>query len=87
LTRTSETTVTFRQPFTLSAFEGELPPGAYRVLIDEEEIPGISFLAYRRVATSMEMPANPARPGTQQILPVDQTELDTALLRDAEVVL
>lgn len=87
MTRTSETTVTFRQSFRLSAFEGELPPGPYRVLIDEEEIPGISFLAYRRIATSMEMPVNPARPGTQQILPIDQNELDTALLRDADVIL
>jgi hypothetical protein len=50
-TRTTRTTVTFKHPFTLKGVDGMLPAGDYRVLTDEELIDGLSFLAYRRVAT------------------------------------
>jgi hypothetical protein len=49
--RTTRTTVTFKHPFSLKGVDGMLPAGDYRVLTDEELIDGLSFLAYRRVAT------------------------------------
>ena len=49
--RTTRTTVTFKHPFALRGYDGVLPAGDYRVLTDEELIDGLSFLAYRRVAT------------------------------------
>ena len=43
--------MTFKHPFSLKGVDGMLPAGDYRVLTDEELIDGLSFLAYRRVAT------------------------------------
>ena len=59
-TRTTETTVTFSRSFTLSAVDGVLPAGTYRVSVDEEEIDGLSFRAFQRVATMLHLPADPA---------------------------
>jgi hypothetical protein len=39
--RTTETTITFRRPFTLSALDKAQPAGAYRVVTEEEEIDGL----------------------------------------------
>jgi hypothetical protein len=55
--RTTETTVTFRHPFTLSGVNGPQPAGTYKIIIDEAEIVGLSFLAYRRTATTLCLPA------------------------------
>ena len=49
--RTTETTITFRCPFTLSALDKVEPAGTYRVVTEEEEIGGLSFVAFRRTAT------------------------------------
>jgi hypothetical protein len=81
--RTTETTVTFQHPFTLSAFDSEQPAGTYRLVIDEEEIIGLSFLAYHRVATMLHTPALAAVGGRQQVFPTNSTELETALQTDA----
>jgi hypothetical protein len=45
--RTTETTVTFRRPFSLAALDDLQLAGTYRLTIDEEEIPPIvrSFIA------------------------------------------
>ena len=49
--RTSRKSVTFTQPFSLSGFDEVQPAGTYTVETDEELLPGLSFPAYRRVAT------------------------------------
>jgi hypothetical protein len=55
--RTSRTTVTFRHPFRLDGFNEAQPAGDYTVDVDEEMIEGLSFLAYRRVAALVHLPA------------------------------
>jgi hypothetical protein len=42
--RTIETMVTFRHPFGLAAMEATQPAGTYRLVTEEEEIPGLSSL-------------------------------------------
>lgn len=79
--RTTETTVTFGRPFNLQAFDGTLPAGNYRLVIDEEEIVGLSFLAYRRIATMLHTPALSAIKGKHQVFQTDEREL-TALRAD-----
>ena len=37
--RTTETMVTFRHPFVLTALEATRPAGTYRLVTEEEEIP------------------------------------------------
>ncbi|WAC28468.1 MULTISPECIES: hypothetical protein [unclassified Ancylobacter] len=81
LSRTRETTVTFRHPFTLSAFDRPQPAGTYRVVIDEEEIPDITFLAFRRAATMLHTPAV-AGSGSVQVFTVNADELAKALDAD-----
>ena len=51
--RSTRSTVTFSNPFTLPGFPGDLPTGDYDVLVEEELLHGLSFEAYRRTATSL----------------------------------
>jgi hypothetical protein len=61
-----------------------LPAGTYRVEVEEERIDGLSFLAYRRLATFIRIPAaGPHGAGSSQVLLVDPKELEKALERDA----
>ena len=80
-TRTTETTVTFRRSFDLTAIEERQPPGTYRLVIDEDEILGVSFLAYRRTATMLQTPALSSRGPVQSHL-VDRADLEAALEAD-----
>jgi hypothetical protein len=83
-TRTTRKTITFRQPFGLSAIDAIQPSGTYTVDTDEELIDGLSFLAYRRVATLLHLPSISSRAGVTEIVTVDPSELEAALQRDAQ---
>jgi hypothetical protein len=76
--------VTFRQPVLLRGLDGPLPAGTYRVEIEEEPIDGLSFLAFRRLATFIRVPVAGQR-GTIQNLLVDPKDLDRALEHDAAI--
>lgn len=80
--RSTETTVTFQHPFALSAVEQPLPPGSYRCVVDEEEISGLSFVAFRRSGTFLHLPAIAVRGQPTEVIAVDHAELDAALARD-----
>lgn len=82
-TRTIQTTVTFRRPFTLTALEGAQPAGTYRLVTEEERIPGLSFVAFRRTETLLHLPADPAPGRTSQVVSVLPDELAEALAADA----
>jgi hypothetical protein len=77
-TPTAERIRSFRAPFTLSTLDGGLPAGSYRLVIDEEEIPGLSFVAFRRTATMLHTPALSATGGRNQVFVVDPIELSAA---------
>ena len=81
--RTSRTTVTFARPFTLRGTDGEQPAGTYLVETDAELIPGLSFIAWRRVASLMFLPSRPGGPVPGRIATVDPLELEAARARDA----
>ena len=80
--RTTETTLAFAHPFRLSAVEGVMPAGTYRLVIDEEEIHGLSFLAFQRTATLLHLPAIAAMGHSREVIDVDPAELDAAILAD-----
>jgi len=82
--RTTKNTVTFNKPFILGGLDEVLPAGAYNVETDEELLEGISFPAYRRILTLIQLHASPGRPGVTQTLTIDPNELDAALKRDRE---
>jgi hypothetical protein len=77
-TRTKTRTVHFDAPFTLTGLDGVHPPGDYQVQDDEEQITGISWLAYRRVATVIEVVAGKKT----SLVDIDPSELDAALESD-----
>ncbi len=86
LTRTTSTPVTFRRAFALPGVDGLQPPGTYTVEVDEELIEGLSFYAYRRVATTIRLPAGPAGAGFSQTVAIDPVDLEAAQAEDAGVV-
>ena len=84
-TRTKHTTVTFMAPFALNGVDEIQPPGDYAIDEDEELIDGLSWLAYRRVATFIHLPAISSTDRLRsQLVGIDHSELDDALREDAE---
>jgi hypothetical protein len=81
--RTTRETVTFDHPFSLEAVDGVQPAGTYTVEIDEDLIEGLSFLAYRRVATTIYLPLRYGGAGSVQAVRVDPRELDVTRWRHA----
>ena len=81
-TRTTRKTVTFSYPFSLEDVGRMLPAGSYEVVTDEELIEGLSFPVYRRVATSILVPAQ-AFQGSVEMVTVDPRKLAAARARDA----
>ena len=77
--RTTCLAVRFSSEFLLYGFDGPQSAGEYRIEYDE----GISFRAYRRVATFIHLPAICWRP-TRQMVPIDAAELEEALAKDRE---
>lgn len=80
--RLTRNLVEFMQPFELSEVEGLQPPGIYEVETVEEEIGGLSFIAYRRVSTSMTLPASNRSALSHQHVAIDPVELAAALAQD-----
>jgi len=46
-----------KHQFRIRAIDRQLPAGDYEVITDEESIEGLSFAAFRRVATMIMVPA------------------------------
>ena len=76
--RTQRKTVTFARPFAVIGLDDLQPAGTYTVETEEELIDGLSFPAYRRIATSILLPAHPAKPGWSEVAQIDPRELDDA---------
>lgn len=69
--RTKRETVTFAHSFTVPGVDGAYPAGAYAVQTDEEAVEGLSFVAYRRVATVIFLPMPHRGAGSFQAVPID----------------
>jgi hypothetical protein len=84
--RTTTTTVVFHHPFALGTVDELLPPGSYAVETDEELIPGLSFLAYRRIRTTIILPVAFGATTARQVVAIDPLELEAALARDTQTL-
>jgi hypothetical protein len=82
-TRSIERTLTFRRAFTLSAIDGPLPSGRYRVITEEEPLEGLSFAAWQRTRTLLFLPVNSLPGKAREVVPIDPNELAAALAADA----
>ncbi|MDI7865190.1 hypothetical protein MRS76_25105 [Rhizobiaceae bacterium n13] len=80
--RTTQTVVRFSSSFLLPNFNARQPPGDYRIEEDAELVEGISWLAYRRTATFIHLPAIAAASGTHRMVQIDPVDLEAALEND-----
>lgn len=80
--RQVETEITFAHPFLLDALACALDAGTYRLTVDEEEIPGLSFVAYRAVSAHLEIPSIEQKGARRQYLQVSTGEIEAVLLKD-----
>jgi hypothetical protein len=80
--RTTREIVNFSSSFSLEDAGRVMPAGSYQVVTDEELIEGLSFPAYRRIATSILVPAQSYQ-GSVEMVTVDPLKLAAAQARDA----
>jgi hypothetical protein len=74
--------VTFSRPFSLADVDGIQPAGTYRIQTVDVTLDNLSFLAYRRVSTTIELPAVGTAGSRRQVVTIDPLELDAALKKD-----
>jgi hypothetical protein len=82
--RVQHKTVTFAHPFALKGVEGTFPPGAYAVEVTEEQLDGVSFMAHRRLTTTIALPGSNTAHVSRQLVEVEPADLEAALASDAE---
>jgi hypothetical protein len=81
--RTSQKTVTFRRPFSLSGMDRVQPAGTYTIETNEELLEGVSFPAWRRTATVMLLRPQAGAAGPIEDVDIDPLELEAAQESDA----
>ena len=81
--RTTDSLVTFRRPFDLRDVVGTQPPGTYQIETVELMIDGLSFVAFRRVSTTITWPAMGFSGARRQFVEIDPADLAAAQQRDA----
>ena len=82
-TRSRRETITFLHSFRIKGIDRLLRPGAYEVITDEEMIEGLSFAAYRRVATMILVPSAPPHSSATEMISVGSVDLSDAQRVDA----
>jgi len=83
--RSRRETVTFKHSFRIRGVDRLLPAGAYEVITDEEQIEGLSFAAFRRIATMILVPAAFSSASTMEMLSIGSVDLAEAQRIDASV--
>jgi L-alanine-DL-glutamate epimerase-like enolase superfamily enzyme len=78
------TRVTFAHPFEIAGMDGIQPAGPYDLETVEEPIDGLSFLAYRRIATTITPAITHQSARTRQCSTIDPDDLAEAQRRDKE---
>lgn len=76
--RSSSSTVTFLQPFTLSGDPREFPAGEYELLVEQEILWGDGFEAHGRTATYMTVPGRGSRAGWKELRAIMDDDLVAA---------
>ena len=68
----------FSHPFRLRGWKDPHPAGTYALETEEELIEGLSFAAYRRVATTLTRETTPGG-HCRQVIPVEPADLEAAV--------
>lgn len=83
--RTTSSLVTFLHPFSLAGVDEEQPAGTYTVQTVDEVLETLSFVAYRRLSTTIELPATGHATGQRQVTEIDPADLTQAQERDLRI--
>jgi hypothetical protein len=81
--RSRRETITFKHPFRIEGVDRLLSAGTYEVITDEEMIEGLSFVAFRRVATMIMVPAAAPGSSTMEMIAISSIALSDAQRIDA----
>jgi hypothetical protein len=81
--RSRRETITFKHPFRIKGIDRLLAAGAYEVVTDEEMIEGLSFAAFRRVATMIMVPAAAPHGSSMEMISIGSIDLADAQRIDA----
>jgi hypothetical protein len=81
--RITRRSVTFLHPFTLIGVDGVQPAGTYTIETVEEPLANLSFIAYRRVSTTIVLPSIDAPTLRREVVIIDPRDLEAAQKRDA----
>jgi hypothetical protein len=81
-TRSYTKIVTFGGPVILPGCSNPLPAGDYEVLVEEELLEGLSFLAWHRTGTFLTAQGKGGHVGRRELYAISDTDLKEALLRD-----
>lgn len=81
--RITRSSVTFLHDFVLRDMDGIQPPGTYLLETVEEPLGTLSFVAYRRISTTITLPAIGVASRRRQVVTIDPDELQAALAKDA----
>jgi len=82
--RSTRTTLTFRNAFTLPHDVRQVPAGDYVLVTEEERLEGLTFNAYRRISGYLIVGGGPANPGRTEMIPVTEAELEALVARDID---
>ncbi|MEZ5822330.1 MAG: hypothetical protein R3D82_16150 [Xanthobacteraceae bacterium] len=80
--RSRREAVIFKHPFRIRGIDRVLPAGTYEVITDEESIEGLSFAAFRRIATMILVPGA-ASASTVEMISIGSVDLADAQRIDA----
>ena len=85
--RSRRETVNFTRPARIKGIDRLIAAGSYEVVTDEELIEGLSFPAYRRVATMIMLPGAPPHHISMEMIAINGVDLDQARQLDANAPL
>jgi hypothetical protein len=80
--RSRREAVIFKHPFRIRGIDRLLPAGTYEVITDEEAIEGLSFAAFRRIATMIMVPGA-ASASMREMISIGSVDLADAQRIDA----
>ena len=83
--RTKHEQVIFLYPASIAGMDESLEPGTYTVETVEEPIDSLSFVAYRRVCTTIVLPSREHGGACRQLVTIDPHALAAAKKKDAEL--
>lgn len=84
--RLTKEMVTFVRPFLVEGVSRTFPPGTYEIETTEEQLEGISFVAYRRVSTTIKLPGSAAANASWQVHEIEPSDLAAMKKRDTDLV-